>query len=1121
MNLKILTFNWHEPYLCLLSRIGHEFLVAEPDIAPGHIRRWDENMRPVPANIRLVSLDQAREALNQGEIDLVIAHNVKDLVWTREYTLPKILVFHNRLTTEIALGKNRIDRETYLEKIRPLLENVGKVFISESKKQDWGLEGRVILPGLDVAEYGGYTGEKPCILRVGNLFRERDLMMGFSRSERLVGDHPSIVLGLNPSIPGSRLSRGFGDLMNHYRSCRLFLNSTVDDYEDGYNLAMLEAMAAGMPVVSTFNRTSPIRDGMNGYVSEHPDYLVNRVQELLNDREKAKNIGQRGKETVREKFGIEAFLRSWTGAVEESVIEFLERTGISVQRRKMSFHEKSKKNVLMNYVSYPVTTAFYLERALRKNHNVITCGPMISREVIDQWDLGALNRETAPHDISCDDATSLREILSRLPHGWEPDFFLWVETGLGQLPPDLDRHSFPRACYLIDTHLHLERHQEIARHFDFVFLAQKVYVEPMKASGCRNVFWLPLACDPEIHGKKEVPREYDVGFVGSVTPAHGRRKKLLEAIGKNFDLHLDRKFLEEMAEVFSRSKIVFNNAIKQDLNMRVFEALCSGTCLVTDPAPASGLQEFFEDGRHLALYQDETLVQTIRYYLDHPEERKRIGEAGRKEVLARHTYDHRVQFLIDTLNHGLREPRQPMQAGVQPDSYYQNVRHDILPLIPANAGSILEVGCAAGGTGSELKKRKGVFIAGVEMDPEAARQARQVLDDVIEGNIEELELPYAESSFDCILFADVLEHLVDPLSVLKKVKKLLKPGGTVVASIPNVQYFGLIHHLVEGNWTYQKEGILDNTHLRFFTFREIEKLFTVAGLEIREVDETLDPQYENFRNGSTTTLNIGRMSVRDLDPDEMRRFFVFQYKIAAQSQVEAVENPAPSVLLQEKDQLLRQAADMEKEKKFSGAISVYRRVRECFPDCPEAVVLEANCHMHSREPGQAEDLYREAVRMDENHAGARLGLGLLELQRGNLAAAVRDLESALRIQPENEKVQCGLGMAYRQAKRFKEAQDCFTRVLDRNMENLSAMTNLLELAYESGEFAESERVLRRYLKLHPANLNMLFGLAGVLFKMNRLKEAKETLDLILIFNPDHSDALGLWKCIESDRVQAS
>lgn len=119
MKLKILTFNWHEPYLCLLSKINHEFFVVEPEIAPAKFRKWDRKMRPVPDNFELISLDQAREKLEEGELDCIIAHNVKDLIEVKDYYLPKVIVFHNCLTTEIKLGKDKVNREEYLEKLTP------------------------------------------------------------------------------------------------------------------------------------------------------------------------------------------------------------------------------------------------------------------------------------------------------------------------------------------------------------------------------------------------------------------------------------------------------------------------------------------------------------------------------------------------------------------------------------------------------------------------------------------------------------------------------------------------------------------------------------------------------------------------------------------------------------------------------------------------------------------------------------------------------------------------------------------------------------------------------------------------------------------------------------------
>ena len=255
MKLKILTFNWHEPYLCLLSRINHEFLVVEPEIAPGHYRKWDQNMRPVPKNVCLISIEQALNNLEQGEIDCIIAHNVKDLIKVIDYSLPKIMVFHNCLSTEIKLGNNKINRKDYLQKITPLLNGVTKVFISEMKKADWDMQGEVVLPGLDVSQYGGYTGNEKRVLRVGNLLKERDLMMGYSFGEKVLTDHPLLTLGMNPGIPESRISNGFNDLLNQFKNNRVYINTTADGFEDGYNLAMLEAMATGMPVVTSQNKT--------------------------------------------------------------------------------------------------------------------------------------------------------------------------------------------------------------------------------------------------------------------------------------------------------------------------------------------------------------------------------------------------------------------------------------------------------------------------------------------------------------------------------------------------------------------------------------------------------------------------------------------------------------------------------------------------------------------------------------------------------------------------------------------------------------------------------------------------------------------------------------------------
>ena len=611
MKLKVLSFNWHEPYLCLLSRTDHQFLIVEPEIAPGHFRRWDENMRPVPENVSIISKENARQMLELGELDLIIAHNIKDLIEVKDYSLPKIAVFHNCLSTEIALGKDKVNRQEYLNQINRLLRNVKNVFISERKRQDWGLDGELILPGIDISDYGGYRGERDTVLRVGNLMQERDLMMGYSDSQKIVGEHPVTTLGINPNIPNSRLSEGFQDLLENFRGCRVFINTTVDEYEDGYNLSMLEAMATGMPVVSSWNKSSPIEDGKNGYISRDFDYLNECIDFLLKNPEEARKLGKQAQKTVQEKFPLTRFVHSWQKVIQQSALEFLERTGVNLQNKDIPFQEKVRKNVLMDFVSYPATTAHYLERAFRKNHNVITCGSQINEDIVKLWNLEALNWEVTPQDIYRGNETTLQEVMGCLPDEWKPDFYLWVETGLSDIPRDLGQHKLPKVCYLIDTHINFDRHLEVARSFDFVFLAQKAYVQPMIRAGIDNVMWLPLACDPEIHGKVELPKSCDVGFVGSISSKPDRRNHLLGRINKQFELDCQRKFMNEMAEHFSKSKIVFNNAINNDLNMRVFEALCSGSLLVTDPANGSGLKELFEDKEHLVVYDDDQLEETI------------------------------------------------------------------------------------------------------------------------------------------------------------------------------------------------------------------------------------------------------------------------------------------------------------------------------------------------------------------------------------------------------------------------------------------------------------------------------------------------------------------------------
>lgn len=229
----------------------------------------------------------------------------------------------------------------------------------------------------------------------------------------------------------------------------------------------------------------------------------------------------------------------------------------------------------------------------------------------------------------------------------EPDIYLWIESVPGYLPSNLQALKCPKACYLIDSHLNLEWHVKWAQNFDFVFIAQREYVPEFQRSGCRNVFWLPLACDPEIHSHETVPKRYDVGFVGSIFKGSRRAMLINKLLEKRLFVGVKRCFWDEMAALFAESRIVFNNAARNDLNMRVFEAMSTGSFLLTDPALNSGQNELFVDGEDFGVYQDENLVERARYYLVHEEEREHAAARGRHLVRQAHTYGHRCEELIN------------------------------------------------------------------------------------------------------------------------------------------------------------------------------------------------------------------------------------------------------------------------------------------------------------------------------------------------------------------------------------------------------------------------------------------------------------------------------------------
>ena len=152
---------------------------------------------------------------------------------------------------------------------------------------------------------------------------------------------------------------------------------------------------------------------------------------------------------------------------------------------------------------------------------------------------------------------------------------------------------------------------------------------------------------------------------------------------------------------------------------------------------------------------------------------------------------------------------------------------------------VLDVGCATGNL-AEVLAGRGCRVTGIEIDPEAARQAEKPCERVIVGDVENLDLgaELDEADFDVIVFGDVLEHLKDPLQTLRRVKPFLQTEGYVIASIPNIAHGSVRLALMQGRFRYRSLGLLDDTHLRFFTRETVEQLFKDAGFLIADLRRT-------------------------------------------------------------------------------------------------------------------------------------------------------------------------------------------------------------------------------------------------------------------------------------------
>lgn len=206
-----------------------------------------------------------------------------------------------------------------------------------------------------------------------------------------------------------------------------------------------------------------------------------------------------------------------------------------------------------------------------------------------------------------------------------------------------------------------------------------------------------------------------------------------------------------------------------------------------------------------------------------------------------------------------------------------NTSHALMLALVGGRRDVLDVGCSTGYL-AEALTAAGNRVAGVEVDPAAAEKARPHLTDLLVADLESADLAghFGAGSFDVVVFGDVLEHLRDPGPVLRRAVALLRPGGSVVLSIPNVAHGSVRLSLLQGSWRYRDLGLLDETHIRFFTRDSVEDLLAGAGLVAVERRRTTAPPLGTEIEVDPTRLLAGALTFVEADDDAWTYQFVWR-----------------------------------------------------------------------------------------------------------------------------------------------------------------------------------------------------------------------------------------------------
>lgn len=311
----LLVFNCHEPWVYQLACLG-----CKLDIIVGLKGRyhsgWDEQMRPIPANARLINLDEAIQS--KTDYHCIITHNITDLLDVKTRNEPKIIVIHSTLEGRFEEENVKTTPAELKEKLHQYLNAIGghAVAMSILKGKSWGYDDDIVYFGMDADEYYPHTGEEACGLRICNFIDSRRKILMWELHEKAFDGLAVRLVGHNPNWPEVKAAESWEHLKKLLQTHRFYINTADTRYEAGFNMATVEAMTAGLPVLSNKHPTSPVKHGVSGFLSDDPNELRKYATMLLEDSELAKSMGQEARKTAVEQFSLERFRKAFTKSIE-------------------------------------------------------------------------------------------------------------------------------------------------------------------------------------------------------------------------------------------------------------------------------------------------------------------------------------------------------------------------------------------------------------------------------------------------------------------------------------------------------------------------------------------------------------------------------------------------------------------------------------------------------------------------------------------------------------------------------------------------------------------------------------------------------------------------------------